>query len=594
MKYIALSLALIISVVKAESTYCWSEKLGYPCCPEEITQPNYKDSEGDCNGEWCGIRNGRCWSRAGGYPCCEGGESIALIDQDGIWGQNANGNWCGFRERKQRWVDRELIKDTRDEWNAFKKVWSNEYKENFERLSVFVGEDETMLNFGWYSTTKNEVPTICWGTDENLNDCKEFIGTSEKHYKVSGIQYYSNKVSVTGLERNSVYYYKRKLNGQWEKPIQFKTYNPDNFKFIFVGDPQIGGSHDRYSISNLYERVLTVDEGTANDAFNWNRTITHSFDFVKEPSLLLSAGDQADEENNSFYSDQEHYNEETQYSALLLPKQIQTIPMAAAIGNHDRNTENFRHHFNVPNPYKNPSYLMDDGWIEGYNYYFKYNNVLIVVLNTNHEECVDFESVITNAVEKYPDTLWRIALFHHDIYGNGVTHSLEDGMKNVLRPCLTKLLSNFKFDLAISGHDHVYTASKFITYDANANNSGKYVTSDIQTNETFKDPKGTFFITANCSSGSKLYSFVEDTPDFVHEDIQSFTSTFGTLDFTKEYGKATLKIVTYDVESPDTIIDGPYIIEKTIVETEPEPGQEPEPENKVNKEFIYIYSMFIR
>jgi len=569
-------ISLLSLIVKVKSEICWanySSSGNFTCCPEG-TPTIYADKEGEwgfyspgkgLEDVWCGIYreiDESCWVSGTGMTCCPEDMPVALIDQDGIWGQYENGEWCGFKGSEQRWNDRELVDETRAEWYDFKKKWDKEYKYYFERLAIFPGEDETKLNFGWYSTTKT-TPSVLLSTNKDMSSPRQFNGTVEAHYELKGKMYYTNRVTVTGIKRNSVYYYKTLLNNKWQETVKFETHDPDNFNMIFYGDPQIGGSKNRYSIANKYTRVLTVDEGTRNDAFNWNRTITKSFSFAKKPSLILSAGDQTDEECNDLYDEQKAEiqltNEETQYSAFLLPELIKTVPMACAIGNHDAHTDNFNNHFNLPNIVERERTNI----VPGYSYFFKYNNVLILVLESNYNTCQDFEDAVNIAVAKYPDTDWRIAMFHHDIYGNGVTHSLEYFIRENLRPCMTHYLSDNQFDLVINGHDHVYTASKFVTYDTSDPTGEKvYRVKDIVKGKVNSDPKGTLYITANCATGSKLYTYFEDGPDYVSVNGQTFTSTFGILDFQKEEnGKLKLTINSYDVET-NKVTDGPYIIEK--------------------------------
>jgi len=572
MKSIIIGLSFLVASVKA-ANHCWSLDAGYPCCPDGydiVEEEEIWGKWGIYNNMWCGIidRRDRCWAQAVSedYTFCKYGTELIMSDQDGDWGWDyEKSTYCGMRNSHPRWNDRALVEETKEEWNKFKDDWDNNLKYDFTRISVFVGEDESQLNFGWYST-QPEIPTICWSTTEieEMKNCKLFTGTYQEYYSLKGIQYYSNQVTVTGLERNSVYYYTRIMNGTLEEIYTFRTYDEDNFSFIFVGDPQIGGSHGRISIDNNYQRVLNKDEGTRNDAFNWNRTVSNSIEFAGTPSVFLSAGDQADEEEFVFHSlekfikDNEKvlFMEETQYSAFLLPEKLKTLPVAAAVGNHDSYNENFRHHFNVPNPYTTGSTMLNS-IIPGYNYYFKYNNVLVVVLESNYGTCMDYTTVIEEAVNNYPDLDWRIALFHHDIYGNGEYHSLEFHIVEELRPCLTGLLSEYGFDLAINGHDHIYAASKFINYDPL---DVYHYSEPVERNEVYTNPSGTLYITANCSTGSKLYGFVGEL-DYINFYNQTFTSTFGMLDFKKVNGKVRLTVTSYEVEGYQ-ITDGPYIIEK--------------------------------
>jgi len=499
-----------------------------------------------------------------------------------------------MKNSTQLWNNREAVKKTKKEWDKFKIDWDNDLKYDFTRISVFVGQDESKLNFGWYST-KEETPIICWSTTKDMSKCKEIPGTYEKYYKLMGKQYYSNKVTVTGLKRNSVYYYTRIMNGKKEETYTFKTYDEDNFNFIFVGDPQIGGSHGRISFKNGDPYILSEEDGTRNDAFNWNRTVHYSVEFTKTPSVFLSAGDQADEENyvSAIYEDyvktneESYFIEETQYSAFLLPKELRTIPVAATVGNHDAYTENFRRHFNTPNSYTTPSYL-GETIIPGYNYFFKYNNVLVVVLESNYGSCEDYNTVVKKAIKKYPDMDWRIGMFHHDIYGNGMYHFNETRTYEVLRPCLTKLFSENEFDLVINGHDHVYAASKFISYNdqyryGESKEDELYTFSGVLRSDiTYTNPRGTLYITANCSSGSKLYNYIYPDPNYIGFYNQTYSSTFGTIDFKREDEKVKMEITTREVEGY-RVVDGPYIIEKNAKKKVLHTNQE-----SINY-FIFIY-----
>jgi len=580
---------------------CWSSELGYTCC-EEGVESNFFDKYGEWyveNGhKKCAIPERQCWSAEFGYPCCEGDEKANLFDEFGDWyaedGQKVcgtqngecwgryheigrisccdpsikdnliadeNGEWffmndseyCVIRDSKANWNDRASVKETQKDWEAFKVKWDTDYKLNYERLSVFVGEDESYVNFGWYSTT-NTLPVICWGTTETLEDCTEYSGTITEHYQLKGQQYYSNKVTVPNLKPNSVYYYQRKLNGQWEEEvIEFKTQDPENFKFIFVGDPQIGGSHNR--VSRSPKKRYNIAEGVRNDAYNWNVTVYNSFEYTKNPSIFISLGDQvetmASERTEPFFLEQE-----SEYSAFLLPHLLKTLPTATLVGNHDCHTNNYRHHFNTPNSYTaipniNPP---------GYNYYFKYNNALVVALESNWSFEEDYLNVIEEAVSKYPDTDWRIAMFHHNAYGNGSMHSQDPENIN-LRKILTPVLDRLNFSLVLNAHDHVYTASKFITYSSDSRRNG-YDVSPIEQGKAYYNPEGTLYITSNCSTASKLNGFLYEEFDYVNFYNQTFSSTFGVMDFQKTEQELRLTVTILEAEGY-RVVDGPYIIVKT-------------------------------
>lgn len=172
-------------------------------------------------------------------------------------------------------------------------------------------------------------------------------------------------------------------------------------------------------------------------------------------------------------------------------------------------------------------------------------------------------------------------MFHHDIYSNGSNHSQEEYIVRFLRPCLTELLSKYKFDLVINGHDHAYSSSHLISFhqylnnnnDNNNNNTNDndnnsynlYDIHEIKKGEINKNVNGTLYISSNSSTGSKLYGYDERDFDYISYYHQTYTSTFGVLDFKKEKDNDNVRmtITHYEV---DTLrqIDEPYIFEKPV------------------------------
>ena len=63
-------------------------------------------------------------------------------------------------------------------------------------------------------------------------------GTGGSRSDLTG--YHSNKVTVTGLNANTEYYYQVFQNGQWQEVQEYSTKSFDQYSFLYVGDPQIG------------------------------------------------------------------------------------------------------------------------------------------------------------------------------------------------------------------------------------------------------------------------------------------------------------------------------------------------------------------
>jgi len=91
-----------------EPETCWSEKLGFPCCPANRCKVYYTDNDGKwgfTQNNWCGIDeevckevlSGNCWANTLGYKCCTEGCSAAVVleDDSGKWGVQ-DSEWCGI------------------------------------------------------------------------------------------------------------------------------------------------------------------------------------------------------------------------------------------------------------------------------------------------------------------------------------------------------------------------------------------------------------------------------------------------------------------------------------------------------------------
>jgi len=419
-------LLLLLTSIKAinafNDDYCWSNYVspGYPCCKEGHYTKYSSDSNGDwgvtSGNQWCGIVYDRCKvvESTFGKKCCEYANVNVTNhrqDQDGIWGVHYDDamekelDRCYISESHETFLDRETIDETRTEWIKFKKNWENTYRFDFERLSVSPGTDETELNFAWYGQSKYD-GYIRFGeiTDDKI-DYKTFpakielIGSRPTLLKNGTIvtnDYYSYKTTVTGIERNKKYQYQRMNGVKWEDPIPFNTLDSDNFNIFFFGDVQIGASAHHITASNGYSKDMSRSEAVRNDAFNWNDTISKIRTLTNKPSVILSLGDQVDTEHDHNVDSKETLiKHEQQFAGFLLPSLLQQVPTAVAVGNHEAWGDSIRYHFNVPNPLIRPSYISNfkgkDDWVDGYNYFFKYNSVLVVVLETSWSKCVDYK-----------------------------------------------------------------------------------------------------------------------------------------------------------------------------------------------------------
>lgn len=308
----------------------------------------------------------------------------------------------------EHWNDATTNSSVLSEWKEWKTTWET-IKNDHEQISLTPGADATQLNFGWYSKAQGNPSKVRISTSSDMSSSKEFNGSSTECKEIEGQTYYSNKVTVSGLEENTTYYYQYLLNGIWSKTYEYSTKSTDNFSILYMGDPQIGASKGQTPSTSSDSQ--TAEIAARNDAFNWNQTLKSATAKFPNVSFLLSAGDQINQTDAS--TAEKDLEQEYEYAGYLNPETLKSLPVATTIGNHDSMSANYQNHFNNPNSFTeetSPS-------VAGNGYYFTYGDVLFMVINTNNYNCSDHENLIKKATKANPDAKWRIVMFHQDIYG---------------------------------------------------------------------------------------------------------------------------------------------------------------------------------
>lgn len=477
-----------------------------------------------------------------------------------------------------------------DEWTA---NWE-ETSADFTKVSITPGEDETKLNFAWYSekTDSEATPVVHFGTDKDALEA--FTGTvGDVDTSLTGDTAYEyNHVTVTGLEPDTTYYYTVEKNGEQTEVSEYKTQSLDTVKILYVGDPQVGASKGQ----SQNGEDLVADDGAANtaarnDGFAWNRTLTVATEQNPDINFMISAGDQINKTGKP---------KEEEYASYLASDVLSGLAVATTIGNHDSLNEDYMYHFNNPN-------ASDYGTTAaGGDYYYTYGDGLFIVLNTNNYNVAEHEQLIKEATEANPDTAWRVVTIHQDIYGSGLDHSDTDGM--ILRTQLTPIFDSYDIDVVLQGHDHTYSRSKLLygdgqthqSYEFSLNEDGTDYDWDHATNvesgekielspeegnteaeaalEAFKadnqcytiedvdgntvtDPQGVLYMTANSASGSKFYELISSQQDYIAARSQNWLPSYSVITMTKD----SFAIDTYQVLDDGTVepIDETFTIQKT-------------------------------
>ncbi|MCD8019839.1 MAG: metallophosphoesterase family protein [Clostridiales bacterium] len=482
--------------------------------------------------------------------------------------------------------------DWEADWDALKDDWT--------QMTLTQGCEETQLNFAWYSTG-DDVPQLKIGVGKKMKNAQVYTATQTDATEDSdGVQYKSNKVTATGLEAETTYYYSYQVDGKWTTPEAYTTQSTDSFGFIFVGDPQIGSSNPLKG-EDTEEFYDAQSESVANDTFNWNTTLTMAMEKTDgSASFILSAGDQI---QTTLKKSPNNYAwvSEIEYAGYLSPDVLDNVPVATTVGNHDSDNPNYTYHFNTPNS----SDLGSSGSSAGGDYWFTYGDALFIMLNTQSTNVTEHKQFIEEAVEANPDCTWRIVTLHQDIYGSA-EHSNEPEITN-LRYTLVPYFEEYDIDVVLMGHDHAYSRSQILkggtktveyseddyedmfdvdiesedttsVFVSNTNISddttdpdeiayltyiGAVMDADAvvdvdEENNTVVDPDGILYITANSSSGSKYYDLVGRQQTYIAARWQEDVPTYSVIDMTED----TFTINTYRTDTDDQI-DETYTIKKT-------------------------------
>ena len=459
------------------------------------------------------------------------------------------------------------------EWAAWKTKWES-VRTNFCQIALTPGEDATMLNAGWVSTTKDETPQVKL-MDANGNEIKTYTGVQSTSADVQTVKdgdttytLYPCKVTITGLAENTSYKYQYYVNGAWSDTYDYKTQSTDSFSIMYVGDPQIGASTNQLGDQNKEYYAM-------NDSYNWYHTLNNAVSKFPNLSFIMSAGDQINQ-SGSLSKEADALEQQIEYAGFLNPSVLRSLPVATTIGNHDSGSVNYSNHFNYPNKQSS-----GDRTAAGTDYYFTYGNTLFISIDTNNYNVSTHENVIKEATEKNPDAKWRVLMFHQDIYGSGYDHSDSDGI--VLRTQLTPVIDKYDIDAVLQGHDHTYSRTYQITSDGSEHSSytkapsssdaeafSSYLKDNLcytlttGSDDTTKaiDPKGSVYFEANSATGSMYYQLIGTQQDYIAARCQSWRPTYSVIDITD----TTLTVKTYDAATNEELVaDGGVKTAYTIV-----------------------------
>lgn len=427
---------------------------------------------------------------------------------------------------------------------------------SIEYLTLQPGERDDSVNLNWYAPegTKNALVRMGDTTVEaSVRALHAPTKVVEGKYTDTGKMVC--QATVSGLAKGTDYVYQISYdNGNtWSEQYSYTTANDGEFRFGFTSDPQIKENGE-------------TNNGGWNPSDGNNQTgWAVMLQKLKEEkvNLVVSAGDQVEDQS---------WGKSSEYAAFFAPEEMTSLLYAPAVGNHDRHYM-FDDHFNLPNEMSvdgsanslnqvqttfrgqnsgtsqsHGNYIQatadeianaseSNGVVpneEGQydfverremetkgNYYYLYNNVLFVTLNTgaypggNDDENTgnasvpsaakdnsEAEAIVSNfrttlnaATAEYSGQYQWLVVTHHKSTQTVAKHAADSDIENYVDAGFEQVMDEFDVDFVLGGHDHVYSRS--------------YVLKDGQRNaerlDDFHDPDGTIYLTGNCCSDMQYY-----------------------------------------------------------------------------------------
>lgn len=470
--------------------------------------------------------------------------------------------------------------------------WNSTISKDREQISLSPGSDNSSVNFAWYTKKSAGVQKLKIAENKRLTNAKVYEAEQTKAVTDKDeTEYVSNKVIATDLKANTTYYYSYQKDGQWTAPEKYTTDNGSKFSFIFVGDPQIGSSNELKGAATE-EFYNAQSAAVANDAFNWNTTLNQAMEKTgNKASFVLSSGDQI-QSTKKKSTNKAAWGSEIEYSGYLSPDVLKNLPVATTVGNHDADNANYTYHFNTANA----SELGSNGKVGG-DYWFKHDNALFIMLNTQDTNVEEHRQFIEQTVAANKDCKWRIVTLHQDIYGSA-EHSNEPEITN-LRYQLAPIFEDNKVDVVLTGHDHAYSRTQILKgghktteytddefdsmldedMDAGENPDTVYTAKEnikadttdpsqkaylnylnqvmdkdaiqqvTKKGTTVFNPTGILYMTAGSSSGSKYYDLVPRQQSYIANRWQQDVPTYSVIDITD----TTFTINTYRTDTEEKI-----------------------------------------
>jgi hypothetical protein len=375
-------------------------------------------------------------------------------------------------------------------------------------LGLTPGNNTTELMLNWYSSgnTTGKVANVRFieGTKTAGYALIERTGT----VAAASAGNVSHKAKVIGLKPGTSYQYSVCTDDtNWSPMYDYKTPPASGaFKFAVIADPQLWSEDTRTPAnSNNWDpdNRYTPTAG-ARTRHGWQETMTKIV--ASGVSFIASGGDQVDLTTG----------DESEYTHFFAPAGMKNLPFAPVSGNHDA-ADHFMHHYNLPNEQSlegGQTAIQKMG-----NYFYLYNNILFVVLNTapypnSTTEAgpyiAFFRQTLTAAKAAHPTGYDWLIVQHHKSTASVGDHLADRDIQYYVEAGFETLMSEFNVDFVLAGHDHVYARSYPLKGMANGLVSVPDKTFSFESGSTWNNPQDPVYLTFTTGSGLKYYSVSSD------------------------------------------------------------------------------------
>ncbi len=383
---------------------------------------------------------------------------------------------------------------TVDEWNTL----YNSLKDDNTLPMLCVGADETKLGLVWHAPKDTAKAEVKLSKNADMSDAVLFTGwldPSDNDYQVVC------RVDITGIEENTDYYYQWYTGSEWSDAYEYQSKSSDSYKMMVIGDIQIGGQTD------------SADK-QSQDGFTWNNVLAEAMSKNPDISFLLSPGDNTSTGKG-----------DNEWQTLLMPSLTRNIPLALAIGNHDKKGMKYDYFTHMPNEFYGNYFTGLDR-----DFYFRYGDTLYLVFDATSPSAADHMAMAKKAVEENKDAKWRIAVMHQALFGPAYG-SIDPETGILLNAVFTPIFDTYDVDLVLTGHSHLQGRSHFMVESS--------VVDKAESGKAYVNPKGIIYLNSNavCDQG-----YIElPLPHVAYEFVQNDVTTYTTIEF---YGD-TMKIKTF-------------------------------------------------